>query len=121
MDDRHAVRETRRHALHGLRGESDFRHQHDAAFAPGDNRGQRLQIDLGLAAAGHAMQQNRGGGRRDGGRQDGGWRDGGRQDGGRQDGGWRDGGGRDRGWRDGGWRDGGWRDGGWRDGGRQDG
>jgi hypothetical protein len=40
-----------------LRREGDFRHQHQRLAAAGQYFGDGAQIDLGLAAAGHAMQQ----------------------------------------------------------------
>ena len=58
VDDGDAARKAAREALHGLRGERDFRHQHDATLAPRNHSGQCLQIDLRLAASRYAMQQN---------------------------------------------------------------
>ena len=46
-------------ALDGLRSERDFRHQHDGALAAVEHALDALQIDLRLAAAGHAMEQQR--------------------------------------------------------------
>src|SRR6266700_688530 len=59
MNDRHASGETTRHALYSLGGQGNFRHQHNTAFALSDQRSEGLQIDLCLAATGHAMQQDR--------------------------------------------------------------
>ena len=44
--------------LDGLRGERDFRHEHEGAFAEGQHLGDGLEIDLRLAAAGDAMQKD---------------------------------------------------------------
>ena len=40
-----------------MTGERDFRHQHQRLFAFGERRGDRLEIDLGLARAGDAVEQ----------------------------------------------------------------
>ena len=51
--------EARPEARDQLRGERDLGHQHERLFAALQNGGDRVQIDLGLAAAGHAVQQMR--------------------------------------------------------------
>ena len=53
--DRHG--ETFAEARHELRREPDFRHQHQRAPAAAQRVLHRVQIDLGLAAAGDAIQQ----------------------------------------------------------------
>ena len=57
MEHGHALGEAGGEALYGLGGEGDFRHQNDALFAHFYRFRQRLEIDLGLAAAGDAVQQ----------------------------------------------------------------
>ena len=49
--------EARRDAAFELGGERDLRHQHQRLTAPGQHGVDRAQIDLGLAAAGDAVQQ----------------------------------------------------------------
>ena len=44
----------------GLRGQADFRHQHQRLAAARQAIGDGLQVDLGLAAAGDAFEQERG-------------------------------------------------------------
>ena len=51
--------EPRAEPLDRLRREADFRHQHDRLPAEMDHLLNRLDVDLGLAAAGHAVDQNR--------------------------------------------------------------
>ena len=50
--------ETRAKMFHRLRRERDFRDEHERRFALGENPVDRLQVDLRLAAAGDAVQQN---------------------------------------------------------------
>ena len=52
--------EPRREAIEGLRGERDFRHQDQALAAPRHRLRDRLEIDLGLARAGDAVEQGDG-------------------------------------------------------------
>ena len=47
-------------APHGLRGQADFRDQHQNLFAFLEQWLHRLQVDLGLATAGDAIKQERG-------------------------------------------------------------
>ncbi|KAG1580931.1 hypothetical protein G6F46_015442 [Rhizopus delemar] len=42
----------------GLRGQADFRHQHQRLPALCQAMDDRLQVDLGLATAGYAIQQD---------------------------------------------------------------
>ena len=49
--------EARLEPLDGLRRERDFRHEHDGALALFERVGDGLQINLGLAAAGDAVQE----------------------------------------------------------------
>ena len=49
--------EPRLEALDGLRRERDFRHEHDRALALFQRVGDGLQINLGLAAAGDAVEE----------------------------------------------------------------
>ena len=49
--------EAAREALQQLRRERDLRQQHQHLAALPEDRGDRLEIDLGLAGAGHAFQQ----------------------------------------------------------------
>ena len=46
-------------AVHELRRECDFGHQHQGLPAAGERRGNGPQVHLGLAAAGHAVQEMR--------------------------------------------------------------
>ena len=62
--------EPRLEPLDGLRRERDFRHEHNRALAVFQGVGDGLQINLGLAAAGDAVQEE-GRGARDEGRE---WR-----------------------------------------------
>ncbi len=57
MPLRRAHAEPRREAIEGLRGERDFRHQDQALAAPRYRFRHRLEIDLGLAGAGDAVEQ----------------------------------------------------------------
>ena len=59
MQHRERSREACREARDELRRQRDFRHQHQRLFAARDDVGDRAQVDLGLAAAGHAMQHER--------------------------------------------------------------
>ena len=54
----HAV-EPRAKPGHRLRREADLRHQHDRLPAEAHHFLDRLDVDFGLAAAGHAVNQNR--------------------------------------------------------------
>ena len=47
-------------AFQPLRGEGDLGQQHQHLPAGGEGRGDGLEIDLGLAGAGHAIEQGRG-------------------------------------------------------------
>ena len=58
--------EPRLEALDGLRREGDFRHEHDGAFALLQRVGDGLEIDLGLAAAGDAVEEEGRGARGEG-------------------------------------------------------
>src|ERR1700686_231643 len=51
--------ETAFEPLDRLRRERNFRDEHNRAMAARERRVNRLQINFGLAAAGHAVQQNR--------------------------------------------------------------
>jgi hypothetical protein len=51
--------EARREAGGELRRQRDLRHQHDRALPGRERVGDHVQVDLGLAAAGHAMDQER--------------------------------------------------------------
>ncbi len=55
MDNGNAVGKAPGHALDSLGGKGYFWHQHDAALALSDDRGERLQVDLRLAASGNAV------------------------------------------------------------------
>ena len=55
---RHA--EARAEARQRLRGQADLRHQHQRLLAARQAVGDRVQVDLGLAAAGDAVEQQRG-------------------------------------------------------------
>ena len=59
MQDGDTAGEAAFEAFHQLRGEGDLRDQHQRGFPLVDNVGDRLQVDLGLAAAGHAMEKER--------------------------------------------------------------
>ena len=52
---RHA--EARAETREQLRGQADFRHQHQRLLAAGEAVGNRIEVDLGLAAAGDAIEQ----------------------------------------------------------------
>ena len=52
-------RKTGRKALHELVGQRNFRHQDERRFALAEHAGNRAHVNLGLAAAGNAVQQNR--------------------------------------------------------------
>ncbi len=58
MEHAQTVAETRAEASHRLRRERDLRHQHDGASAAGKHLGDHLQIHLGLAAVGRAVEQH---------------------------------------------------------------
>ncbi|MNI53835.1 hypothetical protein D3C73_1086910 [compost metagenome] len=53
----HGNAETAAEACQGLRGQADFGHQHQRLPALRQAMDDRLQVDLGLAAAGHPVQQ----------------------------------------------------------------
>ena len=53
------VVEPRAEPVDRLRREADLRHQHDRLAAEVDHLLDRLDVDLGLAAAGHAVDQQR--------------------------------------------------------------
>ena len=55
-----AVAEARLEALHGLRRERDFRHEHHRAFALRERVGDGLEIHLRLAGAGDAVEEEGG-------------------------------------------------------------
>ncbi len=57
MEDRHRVAEAGAEATDRLRRERDLGDEHDRAQAAGERRRARLQVDLGLAAAGRAGEQ----------------------------------------------------------------
>jgi hypothetical protein len=57
VQQRDRVPEARLKARHRLRRERDLGHEHDHAFAPLQARLRRAQVHLGLAGAGHAVQQ----------------------------------------------------------------
>ena len=57
MQQRDPARETPGVAFQRLWCQRDFGNEHDATLSPRQRRGQRLQVDFGLAAAGDAMQQ----------------------------------------------------------------
>ena len=59
VQQRDGVAEARLEAPDGLRRERDLRHEHDHALAALQRRGGGAQVDLGLARAGHAVQQMR--------------------------------------------------------------
>ena len=58
MDDRHEVAEPLPEAPDGLRRERDLRDEHDRPEAAVEGRGARLEVDLGLAAAGRALEEH---------------------------------------------------------------
>ncbi len=60
MPLRRAHPESRRETIQRLRGERDFRHQDQALAAARYRFGHRLEIDLGLARAGDAVEQGDG-------------------------------------------------------------
>ena len=51
------VAEPRLEPLERLRRQRDLRHEHDCAASCGERVGDRVQVHLGLAGAGHAVQQ----------------------------------------------------------------
>ena len=55
MPHRNAIREARGEAPNGLRGQGDFRDEHDRLFALSQHFIHRAQIDFGFAAAGDAV------------------------------------------------------------------
>ena len=57
MEDRHRVAEAGAEATDRLRRERDLGDEHDRAEAALERRRARLQVDLGLAAAGRAGEQ----------------------------------------------------------------
>ncbi len=57
MQGDHRDPETAAKARQGLRGEADLRHQHQRLTVARHHRLDQLQVDLGLAAAGDAVQQ----------------------------------------------------------------
>ena len=57
MEQRDAVAEARAEAADGLRRERDLRDEHDRAEPALERRRARLEVDLGLAAAGRAVEQ----------------------------------------------------------------
>ena len=59
MQHADAAREALGEALHRLRRERDLRHQHDPAPPEGDRVRERVEVDLGLATPGDAVQQQR--------------------------------------------------------------
>ena len=59
VQQRDGVAEAGGEARDGLRRERDLRHERDHALAALERRGGRAQVDLGLARAGHAVQQVR--------------------------------------------------------------
>ena len=60
VQDGDAAVEAALEAADQLRGERDLRHQHQRALAGGQGDGDGLQIDLGLAASGDAVQEEGG-------------------------------------------------------------
>ena len=58
VEDRDAVAEPRADAADGLRRERDLRDEDDRAEAALEHRRARLQVDLGLAGAGRAVEQD---------------------------------------------------------------
>ncbi len=59
MQHRERSGESCRETCDELRRERDLRHQHQRLFAACDHCRNRAQVDLGLAAAGHAVQHER--------------------------------------------------------------
>ena len=59
VQHRHRHREALAEAAQGLGRQADLRHQHQHLFAGGQHRRHGLQVDLGLAAAGDAVEQER--------------------------------------------------------------
>ncbi len=57
MEDGYPPWESGGEMLHRLRGEGNFRHQDNTPLTQPDGLSQSLQIDLGLAAAGNAVEQ----------------------------------------------------------------
>ena len=57
VKDGDGVAEARHEARHDLRRQRDLGHEHDHPAAVGEHRRGRLQVDLGLARAGDAVQQ----------------------------------------------------------------
>ena len=57
VHDRDGVAEALDEAPRGLRSQRDLGHEHDRRLAALERRGHRAQVDLGLAAAGHAVEQ----------------------------------------------------------------
>ena len=55
----HGYAQARAEAGQGLRGQADLRHQHQRLAPARQAVGDGLQVDLGLAAAGHAFEQER--------------------------------------------------------------
>ena len=58
MEHADHISETGAEALHGLRGQGDFRNQHNRFPSGFNGFGYRLKIDLRFARTGHAVQQN---------------------------------------------------------------
>ena len=58
MPFRRAVAEARGESVEKLRRERDFRHQDQSLATLAQSLGDRLEIDLGLAGAGHAFKQD---------------------------------------------------------------
>src|SRR3546814_3873144 len=58
--DLHRHAQARAEARQQLRGQADLRHQHQRLPAARQAVGDRVQVDLGLAAAGDAVEQQRG-------------------------------------------------------------
>ena len=59
MEDRDAVAEARPHAADRLRRERDLGHEQDRAEPALEHGGADLEVDLGLAGAGRAVEQER--------------------------------------------------------------
>ncbi len=57
MKQRHRIAEPPPEAIHRLRGERDLGDEDDRASPPCQRLASRLQVDLGLARAGHAVEQ----------------------------------------------------------------
>ncbi len=60
VQHRHGLAEARDEATHDLRRQRDLGDQHDRPPAPRERTRRRAQVDLGLARAGDAVQQQRG-------------------------------------------------------------